>query len=42
MVVVDYTNIRITKKTAEKLRNVGKKGQTYEEIIREILDITQS
>jgi len=33
----DWTYIRLTKQTAEKLRQLGQKGETYEEIILRLI-----
>lgn len=36
------TTIRISKNTAEKLKNKGKKGETYDEIINRFLESSPS
>jgi len=38
MVDNDYTNIRVKKKTAKEIRERGKKGETYDEIIIRLLE----
>lgn len=35
----NFTFIRVTKKTVERLKNAGKKGDTYEDIIIKLLDL---
>ncbi len=35
-------NVGIDKKTRERLRNIGRKQQTYDEIINELLDKVQN
>lgn len=37
MSVVEYTTIQITKDLAKKLRSLGKKGDTYENILNNIV-----
>lgn len=32
------TNIRVTKETRQRLRDIGKKEQTYDDIINQVLD----
>lgn len=32
------TNIRVTKETRQRLRDIGKKDQTYDDIINQVLD----
>lgn len=34
----EFTAVRITKETKERLKEIGKKGETYEVIIRRLLD----
>lgn len=41
MVDEDKTMIEITKETREKLKAYGNKGQTYDDVINELLDIAQ-
>ena len=33
-----YTNIRLSKKTVQRLKNIGKKGETYDDIINRLID----
>jgi hypothetical protein len=33
-----YTNIRVKRETAKMLREIGKKGETYDEVIRRLLE----
>jgi len=33
-----WTSIRVKKQTAERLKHVGRKGETYDEIIRRLLE----
>ena len=35
------TTIQVSKETREKLKNIGSKGQTYDEIIEKLLDKDQ-
>ncbi|MHB1470914.1 MAG: DUF7557 family protein [Thermoplasmataceae archaeon] len=35
------TTIQVSKETREKLKNIGSKGQTYDEIIEKLLEIRQ-
>jgi predicted DNA-binding protein len=35
------TTIQISKETRERLKNIGSKGQTYDEIIKKLLEIGQ-
>jgi hypothetical protein len=37
-----FTTIRIELETREKLRDLGKKGETYNEIIKRIIDTLES
>ena len=37
-----FTTIRIELETREKLRNLGKKGETYNEIIRRIIETVEA
>ena len=37
-----YTTIRIELETRDKLRNIGKKGETYNEIIRRLIETLES
>lgn len=37
MTIDDYTTVQISRVTRESLANIGKKGETYEEIIRKLL-----
>jgi hypothetical protein len=34
-----YTLIRVTGETAEKLKDVGKKSETYDDIINRLLEL---
>lgn len=34
----DYTNIRVKRETAEILKKIGKKSETYDDIIRRLID----
>lgn len=36
--VKSYTMVRLKKETVEKLKELGKKGETYDDIIRKLLD----
>ena len=36
---MEQTTIQISKETREKLKKVGRKGQTYDEIIENLLEI---
>ena len=36
---MEQTTIQISKETREKLKKVGRKGQTYDEIINKFLEI---
>jgi predicted CopG family antitoxin len=38
---MEQTTIQISKETREKLRKVGRKGQTYDEIIENLLEISK-
>ncbi|MCL4349966.1 MAG: hypothetical protein M1414_06795 [Candidatus Thermoplasmatota archaeon] len=38
---MDSTTIQISKETREKLKEVGHKGQTYDEIIENLLEISR-
>jgi predicted DNA-binding protein len=38
----DYTSIRLTKETVKRLQSRGKFTDSYESIIRELLDKTES
>ena len=38
---MEQTTIQISKETREKLKTVGRKGQTYDEIIENLLDISK-
>ncbi len=38
---MDQTTIQISKETREKLKSVGRKGQTYDEIIENLLEISK-
>ena len=38
---MEQTTIQISKETREKLKKVGRKGQTYDEIIEKLLDISK-
>ena len=38
---MDQTTIQISKETREKLKKVGRKGQTYDEIIEKLLEISK-
>lgn len=38
---MEQTTIQISKETREKLKKVGRKGQTYDEIIENLLDISK-
>lgn len=35
----DITTIQIKKETREMLKEIGKKGETYDEIIRRLIDL---
>ena len=35
--VIEYTTIRIRKDTREKLKRMGRKGETYDEIINRLI-----
>jgi predicted CopG family antitoxin len=37
-----FTTIRIDMDTREKLRDLGRKGETYNEIIRRLIEIVRS
>lgn len=37
----DFTTIRIKKSTREILQNMGKKGETYDDIITRLIDIAK-
>lgn len=34
----DYTNIRIKKETAKMLQEIGKKSETYDDVIRRLME----
>jgi predicted CopG family antitoxin len=36
--MVEYTYIRVSKETAEKLKKLGKKGETYEDVILRLIE----
>jgi predicted DNA-binding protein len=36
--MVEYTNIRLRKETVEKLKKLGFKGETYDEIINRLIE----
>ena len=36
---MEQTTIQISKETREKLKRVGRKGQTYDEVIQNLLEI---
>ncbi|MCW6171187.1 MAG: hypothetical protein LVQ96_08490 [Thermoplasmatales archaeon] len=38
---MEQTTIQISKETREKLKKVGRKGQTYDEIIETLLEISK-
>lgn len=38
---MEQTTIQISKETREKLKKVGRKGQTYDEIIEKLLEISK-
>lgn len=38
---MEQTTIQVSKETREKLKNIGKKGQTYDEIIENLLEISR-
>jgi len=38
MVDESFTHIRLKRGTAKMLREIGKKGETYDEIIRRLID----
>lgn len=38
---MEQTTIQISKATREKLKEVGRKGQTYDEIIEKLLEISR-
>ena len=38
---MQQTTIQISKETREKLKKVGRKGQTYDEIIENLLEISK-
>ena len=38
---MEQTTIQISKETMEKLKKVGRKGQTYDEIIENLLEISK-
>jgi hypothetical protein len=38
MVKDDYTNIRLRKETVKMLQEIGKKKETYDEIIRRLIE----
>jgi len=38
---VVQTTIQVSKETRERLKNIGSKGQTYDEIIEKLLEIGQ-
>ena len=35
---MDITTVRVLKKTLEKLKSIGKKGETYDEIINRLIE----
>ena len=34
----DYTNIRLRRETAGMLQEIGKKSETYDDVIRRLID----
>jgi predicted DNA-binding protein len=36
--MVEYTNIRLRKETVEKLKKLGFKGETYDDIINRLIE----
>lgn len=40
MVQKQYTLIRVTRETVEKLKDVGKKRETYDDIITRLLELS--
>jgi len=38
----DITTIRLKKETREMLKEVGRKGETYDEIIRRLVELWKS
>ncbi len=38
----DMTTIQISKETREMLKELGKKGETYDDIIRKLIEIARS
>lgn len=38
---MEQTTIQVSKETREKLKKVGRKGQTYDEIIENLLEISK-
>ena len=34
----DYTNIRVTRETAKMLQEIGKKSETYDDVIRRLIE----
>ena len=38
MVENDYTVIRVKRETAKILREIGKKSETYDDVIRRLMD----
>ena len=37
IIMYKYTTIRLEKETVEKLKKLGKKGETYDEIIKKLV-----
>lgn len=35
---MDYTNIRVTPKVRDRIKSIGNKGETYNEVLERILD----
>lgn len=38
---MNQTTIQVSRETREKLKRVGRKGQTYDDIIEELLEISK-
>ena len=38
---MSQTTIQVSKETREKLKGIGKKGQTYDEIIENLLELSK-
>ncbi len=38
---MNHTTIQVSKETREKLKKLGRKGQTYDEVIENLLEISK-